>query len=384
MSLLLTFNADAKRLADLLSGHAECIVSIADEEWERLIALARKCGVAQMLYTALSAQCALLPFWVADMIRSIHLASAVHSIKLFYQLEKILQAFNDAAIPVVPLKGVWLGDVVYGNIAVRGMSDMDLWVRRSDIEEACRVMELLGYSLGAPNEQRPMALQDELLGERQFFKSGVPMVELHWRLFPGEWLRHTARIDEESIWQRTLPYKGESVRQLAAEDAIIHIGVHLAVNHQMSMMGFRALLDLECAARKLGIDWDVMARRARSWKVATPMWLVLLMQEQLFGDPEKNLPLAMLEPSQLQRWLLSRLVLPQYILDDVEISGVKKYFLLLSMVDKPADALLLLWRALVPDEKWLMLRYGLQGASTWRIWLQRARHVMLLLLKREI
>ena len=382
--LLLTLNQDAGRLVALLSGHADRIGTVSDAEWERLIALARKNGVAQMLYTALKAQEVTPPPQAASVIRSIHLASAVHGTKQFHELEKIVQVLHRAGIPVVPVKGAWLGEAVYGNIALRGMTDLDLWVKRNQVDEACRVMVSLGYSLGASRPDRPQPLQDELLAEKKLCKIGVPIVELHWALFVGEWLRHTARIDEELVWQRTCSYKGEMLRQLCAEDAIIHIGVHLAVNHQISLSGFRALLDLDRARQKISVDWGVVASRAKEWRVATSMWIVLLMLAQLFGDTEKKLPLSELEPSWFHQWLLTRFVSPQSILDAHEITGLRRFFFLLALVDKPAGVMNLVWRTLVPDRTWLILRYGLQEAPFWRVLLQRLWHPLRLVLKKEI
>ncbi len=381
---LFVINVDAARLVALLSGHGEALALLREAEWEPLIKLARKLGVAQMLYTAVESLAISPPPRVAEEIRTMHLASVVHSVKLYHELEKILQAFNQDAITVVPVKGVWLGEAIYGSVALRRMDDMDLWVQRSQIDEASRVMARLGYAQDAEYEGRPSALQDELLGEKKFVRRGTPMVELHWALFTGEWLRHTARVDEEALLQRTLPYKSETVRQLSVEDSVLYIAIHLAINHQMSLWGFRALLDLESVRQKRDVDWGVVAGRARLWRIATPIWLVLWMMEQLFGDAEKQLPLRELEPSPFRRWLLRRLVTPQAILDVREVTGLKKYFLLLAMVDKPSDAFFLVWRTLVPDRIWLTLRYKLQDAPFWRVWLQWLWHPLRLLLKREI
>jgi len=46
------------------------------------------------------------------------LASVVHNTRLFHELEKILRAFQAAGIMAVPLKGAWLVEAAYRNIAV--------------------------------------------------------------------------------------------------------------------------------------------------------------------------------------------------------------------------------------------------------------------------
>ena len=378
-------NQDAERLVALLSGHANRIGTLRDAEWECLIEFARKSSVSQVLYTYLKAQGLAPPPAAAETIRNIHLASVVHSSKLFHELEKILRAFQVAGITAAPLKGAWLAEAAYGNIALRGMADVDLWVQRNQLDDARQVMSSLGYAQGCSKTDRPQALQDALGGETQMIKTGATIVELHLNVFAGEWLRHTARIDEQIIWQRTHLHQGETVRHLSNEDAVIHICIHLAVNHQMSNTGLRTLLDLDCMRQRLNIDWGTVALRAREWRVATPIWLVLQILVQLFGDPEMKLPISDLVPSPLRRWILRRFVSPRTLLEGLEISsGPKRFVFLLALVDKPADAFFLIYRTLAPDRTWLTLRYGLQDAPAWRIWLQYLWHPLRIAWKKDV
>jgi hypothetical protein len=106
------------------------------------------------------------------------------------------------------------------------MGDVDLWIQRNQLDDARKIMVSLGYSSRSCAD-RPQAFQDVLLGEPQMLKPGATTVELHWSVFQGEWLHHTAPIDEQAIWQRTPPFQGDNLRQLSPEDATIHICVIL-------------------------------------------------------------------------------------------------------------------------------------------------------------
>ncbi len=175
------------------------------------------------------------------------------------------------------------------------------------------------------------------------------------------------------------------MRQLSPEDAIIHICIHLAVNHQMSDAALRTLVDLDYARQRLNIDWGTVAERARAWRVSTATWLVLQMLTELFGDPEKQLPLADLAPVSLRRLLLRRFVPLGLVVEGLRISsGPKRFLFLLALVDDPVDAIRLLWQAFFPDRIWLTLRYGLQDAPAWRIYLQRLWHPLRIALQRKI
>ena len=380
-----TLSQDARHLVALLSGHTDKLGGVTDAEWNQLINLAKKNGVSQMLYTALKTQCIPIPSVIAERVRTIHLSSAAYSTKMFHELDKVLKTFEDADITVVPVKGAWLSEAVYSNIALRGMSDIDLWVEKTEIEKARNAIESLGYVANISRKDRPEALRNQILGEIQYFKSGFPMVELHWNIFRGEWLRHIAKIDEKIIWNRTHFYKSNIVRQLSAEDAIIHLCIHLAVNHQMSMSGLRTMIDLDVARKNLNIDWQIVVHRAKQWHVATSMWLVLNILNQIFGDSKKQLPLKELQPSLLHQWLLCLFVSPQALCDGLDIrESSKRFVFLFALLDKPLDAIMLLWRTIVPDPSWFTLRYGLQNAPRWRIIMQRVWHPLRMAWYRDI
>ncbi len=371
-------------LLDLLAGREGETGALGEAEWQRVLGLARDHGVAQLIPEGLKARGIAPPQEVASKVQGVLLACAVRNMRLFHQLGVMLRAFREAGIPVVPVKGAWLGQVIYGNVAQRTMSDVDLWLQRERLDEARKVMESLGYS-SRSKEDRPQALQDALSGETQFFKPGATMVELHWNIMSGEWLRISGRCDEKAIWERTVPAEQDDCRYLIPEDAVIHLCVHLAVNHQMSQSTLRTLVDLDRLRRRARIDWDVVARRAREWKVATAVWLVLSSLSELLGDPSGELPLAGLAPSPLRSSILRRFVNPERIMGVLTITaGPKRFLFLLALVDRPRDAVRLVGQAVIPDREWLTLRYGLEDSPPWRVGVQRLWHPLRAVFRREL
>jgi hypothetical protein len=208
-------------------------------------------------------------------------------------------------------------------------------------------------------------------------KEHAPLVELHWKVFPNEWARHTACVDEDAIWRRTVAREGTGARYLSPEDAVIQSCLHLAVTHKMADGGVRTLLDLDVARQTWAIDWRTVAERARAWRVSCATWVVLHALAELFGDRDGQLPLADLAPSSLRQSLLKRVASTRDLVEARQVSsGPKRFLLLLLLVDRPSDAFVLVWRAVFRDRHWLQLRYDLPNASSWRIWQLRLRHVV--------
>lgn len=375
---------DIARLSALLANPAAAATSLDDAGWHRVAALAFRNDVAPALFARMKDSGKAPPPAVASKLREVYVAGAAVSMRLFHELDQVLVALRAAGIPVIPLKGAHLAKTAYEDVALRQMTDIDLWVQRHQLEAARSIMQLLGYAAYSKSD-RPQALQDALAGETKMFKAGATLVELHWNIFPGEWVRHTTQIEEREVWDRSVPLDGDAVRQLSPEDAIVHLCVHLAVNHQMSGIGLRTLVDLDRARRKWTVDWNVVAQRAREWRVSVATWIVLSALAELFGDPEKQLPLQELAPSRLRQSILRRFASPETLADGLTLSaGPRRFLLLLALVDRPADAILLAWRALFPDRLWLTLRYDSADARGWRVWRLRVGHLLTIATRREV
>lgn len=366
-----------QQLVGLFAGGNPCQGYGSSFDWAALIDLAKENGVSQMLYTLVMAQGLASPDAISERLRSIHLSGVVDGARRHHQFDKILEALTTAGVIVIPVKGAWLSESVYPNIAMRGMSDIDLWIQKEDVLRSIEAMESIGYEVSRSNSERPQELQDALLGETLLYKNGAPFVELHWSIFAGEWLRHTACIDERLLWERSLPWKSRMVRQLQPEDAVIHVAVHLAVNHHLSDALLRTLIDLQMMRKSLTIDWNLVMDRAVIWRVAIPVWLVVNALVHLFGDDcDVSDALDKVRPSKIRRWFLTGLFSPspQRVLTGNKINGFFKFAFLMLLVDRPISALRLARQAVWPDRTWFTLRYGLSDAPFWRVAFQRWLH----------
>lgn len=375
----------ALQLVKLLAGSYSGAGESSGIDWDALVGLAKEIGISQMLYTELTKQGIKPPAAIAERLRSIHLSGVIDGCKRHHYLDKILDMLSSAGIMVIPVKGAWLSQNAYPNIAMRGMSDIDLWISKEDVQRAIELLETIGYQVSLSSKERPQELQDALLGETLLAKSGAPFVELHWTIFAGEWLRHTSRIDEGVIRERSLPWKGEMVRQLQPEDIVIHVAVHLAVNHHMSDALLRTMMDMQMIRRNYDIDWKLVINRAVLWRVRTPVWLVGELMIRFFGQDEAlSVALASVRPSALRRWFLYRFFSPDRGVAGEKITGLNKFAFLMLLVDHPVAAFGLVKQALWPDKTWFNLRYTLDDSPVWRRAVLRILHSLRMITLRKL
>ncbi|MDX1412685.1 MAG: nucleotidyltransferase family protein [Candidatus Promineifilaceae bacterium] len=270
-------------------------------------------------------------------------------------------AFSTASIPAVLLKGAALAQTVYPKSDSRTMSDVDVWIRESDVELSCQIMTDLGY-LGLEKNTRPLPFQLMVDGEIQFHRPGLHqgLVELHLSPFSGWWLKRTSAIDNDAIWARNEPLpQWPSTYQLSAEDSVIHVAVHMTVNHQCGFWVIRSLMDLALTANKRIVNWDIVAERANNWRVGNAVWLALNLLQQLVGVRGLEKTLNKLLPPTWKRQYILKLVNPESVILGSDLrSGRMRYLLLLLLVDRYRDTGHLVYRTLWPEKSWLNARYG--------------------------
>lgn len=98
------------------------------------------------------------------------------------ELIRVNRSLREHGIEMIPLKGVFLSQRLYGDYATRGGGDLDILVRPEDVMAAERILAASGYrSLLALTERQSAAVMahDHHLPYRH--KGSGLLLELHWR-----------------------------------------------------------------------------------------------------------------------------------------------------------------------------------------------------------
>ncbi|MCB8920905.1 MAG: nucleotidyltransferase family protein [Ardenticatenaceae bacterium] len=287
-------------------------------------------------------------------------------------LAQLLRQFAVAGVTAVLLKGAALALTVYPDRTWRTMSDVDAWVQGVEMAAAVTAVRELGFGIYS-KEERPWQLQQLSQGEVQLYRTewAQGLVELHWSAFQGWWLLRVAQPDANGVWARKEPLSvaagGSEVYQLAAEDMVLQVALHLVINHQLGMKALQGLLDIALTAQGRGVDWAVVAGRAKIWRVRTAVYTVLYLLDELIGVEGVEEALAQLRPSRLRRWLIGRFVSPESVLAGRDLrNGRMRHLFLLILVDRLRDMAYLVFRTLWPESEWMQARYGGKQVSRWR------------------
>lgn len=240
-----------------------------------------------------------IPSQVLEFFRQAYYENLARNLTLFQELKKILQVLNNQGIKVMVLKGAALAETVYGNPALRPISDLDLLIKKKDFMKAERQLVELGYTLTRIEFSKWWA--ERFAGERFYAKGNdLPIyVDMHWRITNYVWIRSDGRQAEvDRIWNNAQIARiaGVNTLSLSVEDLILHTSIHLAIQH----FNFRLiwLRDIgELIRHYQGrIDWQEIVDRARQLGIERPMHYSLKCSKELLKAQVPDKVLAELKP----------------------------------------------------------------------------------------
>jgi hypothetical protein len=180
--LILTCCGD--NAAGHLSGRIQQILQ-HHVDGERLLRLAQHHGLVPLLYRRLVTAVDVSQSDSLEALRRQNEVNAHRTLWLTLELLNIHRHLAARGLEVLPYKGPSLAETLYGNVALRQFSDLDLLIRRHDLLKVKAALAELGYEPG---------LQLTQPAEHAYLKSGYEytfdsvqgrnLVEIKWQILP--------------------------------------------------------------------------------------------------------------------------------------------------------------------------------------------------------
>ena len=340
-------------------GDERAVAALSREEWDDLCRRAVQRGVAHLLYGRLRGRAG-VPAEILDGMREYYLKSAADNIYRVHELGRVLTLFRARGIEVVVLKGAYLAEAAYGNIALRTMCDVDLLVREAELERAKAALLEDGF-----RQLWDAPLETEFLNSQHlapFVRDGKrPItIELHRRLM-------VPQVDMAGPWERTRTTRVADVEVLALcpEDLLLHICIHACLQHHLDS-GIVPLLDVDAVLHAFAgeMDWDAFILRAELWGAADSAALLLTYVVDLLGSRVPDSVLARLTPGGLAPEVIALADL-QVFGEGIPSPKVSITLTRLSHAEGPGAFIAILWDRLFPPRAELLLRHGAASPAWW-------------------
>lgn len=267
-----------------------------DIDWVYLIKTALSHGMLPLLYWNLNRTCPeAIATTTLDQFRSYFHTNAKRNLLLSKELLELLELLEAHGISAIPFKGPVLAALVYGNFSLRQFYDIDILVRRKDVQRAKELIILQKY-------HPQTSLTDDQ--EREHFKSnyvyplvrddGKVVVELHWRITRKYF---SFQLVTEQLFERLepVPFNGGRVNSLSPEDLLLILCVHGSKHAWRRLDWICDISELVC--RHQEIDFGFVMEQAKRLGVGRMLFLGLFLASDLL---EAQIPKQVLQRIQTE------------------------------------------------------------------------------------
>lgn len=191
-------------------------------DWNAFLDSARWHGVAQLVFNNLKKlpERKHIPADIMENLKSDYRKNLIRNTIIFAQLDNILTAFENRGMQVIPLKGAAISRMIYGDIGLRPMSDIDILVKKTNVHHAEKIVNELGYR---PYKGKNL---DEFLKTSHhsvYIKDDIKvLLEIHWAVASPHNPHLIQTVDSNLVdiwWQRALRHNSEFQNILSLDPA---------------------------------------------------------------------------------------------------------------------------------------------------------------------
>lgn len=287
-------------------------------------------------------------------------AQSIRNLRVYGQLEQILEKTTRLNIPVILLKGIYLARWIYKDIAFRPMMDIDILCKKENVSDLQGLMMELGYKQNTkPKRSR---LHENIILKRSshlfpFVREGSSWVELHHELSPF----FSSPRNERHIWDTKVPLQDNefSVFSLSLEYQLLYLSTHLyehLIKRKFTLYWF---CDLHEYLNEYSdtIEWAALQRKADRLGVTLQVGTIFSLLRN-YWDTKINTP----EFKEIVPGIdLKILILDEKAFDRRNI--LFKYAKKLkasSQIKKKSEKVFYIWKFILPDKKFIISRYDIK------------------------
>lgn len=226
-----------------------------------------------------------VPSPVTDKLKDAVQDNLVRQLRYVSEFFRIRDWLSEAGITVVPFKGFWLGEAMYGNLAARLSSDIDLFISYNDLGKVREIMTDKGYTGHASLEELTEDYIRDDLAEYNFDRNegGVCLahVEFHWR---SSMSFYRMGITLEDLGSQVMPgvLQGRDIEVFSPAANLLLVVMHHGGKE--CYIQLRQVLDIAHIIRRHpDLDWEWLIPQAERFHVAGLLFLGVRLAHELTG-----------------------------------------------------------------------------------------------------
>lgn len=300
-----------------------------------------------------------VPLKIVKVLRNMYFQNAVKNVTFYIDFAEVLTELRSEGIDVVALKGAHLAGLVYDDLALRPMCDLDILVRIGDLSRAEKKLLEMGYGQeDSPTIEEQCAIHHHLI---PFTKPNKPPIEVHWTICRPD---SPFKININNIWERTKEERilDIPIRVLSNADLLLHLCLHVSYNHKFNIFDIKNICDISQTVRHYGdeIDWERLIFTVKEYNISRYIYSSLFLTQKMTGTEIPIDVLNALETDNIDAQILE--TIQNYILfiPDLEMAeDLRK----MKEINGVAEKIKIMPRKLFPSIEYLRKKYELHNDS---------------------
>jgi len=280
-----------------------------DPDWTRLVEKARQEGVSAVLFHNIAKH------HLEDLVSrdsygdlsNYYYANMKRNMSIIGELREVLATFQEAGIPCIVLKGIALAELVYPSIGMRGMSDVDILVKKEDLFKVDNYLSSLGYISQDSSVEKAIHNPVGYLASLEYRKNASPLnLHVHWHTVNTSVPATTfiEQIDINRLWENAAMTAVADSRalMLRPEHLIIYLCEHaLRVGHSFDRLILICDIFFSIKAFENIIDWNFVSEESRLFGLSRFVYygLSIVKHYTSLGIPDECI--AKLRPPDISR-----------------------------------------------------------------------------------
>jgi hypothetical protein len=271
-----------------------------DADWNALLPLALAHGVAPLLHVNLKNRD--LPDPIRAQLRALYVWNSIRNEVLLTEQTRLTAALSAHGVKVIPLKGPHLSELLYGDLAIRQVADIDVLIAPEDLRICDRVSSEMGFKRLVPGDI------EELRGAGEF----VLTKEVESIMPQGVDVSKLVPVIALDLQQRLLAYGAKDrlaqrvhKQGMTSENLLVYLCIN-QVAHRFARLKY--LLDVAQCLQKFSasLRWSEFLAASRELDFTPGIYLSLVWAREAASAPVPDSVLAALRPGQMTRRSLSR------------------------------------------------------------------------------
>ena len=264
------------------------------KDWDYFTEISIGKGIAPLIYKKLSLldNQGLIPDIVKEKIHEAYYKTLIRSVVLHDTFKKVGEALLSNDIQIIVLKGIFLSEWLYKDLALRQFTDIDLLVKPEDGERCIEILKAMGFKPFDEGVSDFINAHSEIVHYQPMVLNKV-IVEIHVKLHPDNknYNLITTNFIENSI---PVTIDGLSVNAFRLNDLIIYLCVHLDKHFRGVDLQFTSINDIVNLLYGFGksINWSEFVNCCRINKCEDLVFSYLILIDNFF---DINLPSEIVE-----------------------------------------------------------------------------------------